>query len=176
MNVDIAITKLETLQEKSSNKLISLADKLYETNFSRFFKDMRSAYDGMKEKGTESISDSELERILTDLPLELFNVSEVLSNYKLHSEIAKLQTKQDMKLKLSEDDDTVEYDKLVQSVYTSVIARVESEISFSREFIMVLKKLWDARRATESVNPVKEISEYKLPEYTMPSNSKLYIK
>ena len=173
MDVSYIFTKLEGMK-KDSDILINFSEELYQKNFADYFTTMHQAYDQVK-IATEKYSDEELSKLLTEIPLLLFGASEALSKFKLHLEVAKLQTKEDMKSSDLSIKDDVEYDKLIQFIYNSVITRVESEISFSREFIMVLKKFWDARRATETVMPVGEIKEPELPEYQLPNKPKTYI-
>lgn len=161
--------------KKQSDALVELVDELYEKYFAHYFDRMRKIYE-LVSKDCTKLTDEDLEYTLTDLPLELFSVSEELSKFRLHNEVVKLSIKKCKKE--ASDKDTNEFDrchaetegeytKLVQSVYEAVISRVESEISFSKEFIMVLKKFWDSRRATENVVPVGEVAP-EIPDYEMP--------
>ena len=174
MDVSYIFTKLEGMK-KDSDILINFSEELYQKNFADYFATMHQAYDQVKVANEKAFSDEALSNLLTEIPLLLFGASEALSKFKLHLEVAKLQTKEDMKSSDLSIKDDVEYDKLIQFIYNSVVFRVESEISFSREFIMVLKKFWDARRATETVMPVSEIKEPELPEYQLPNKPKTYI-
>ena len=61
-------------------------------------------------------------------------------------------------------DDEMRDDEIAVMVYSSLIDRIEGELSFSRELIMGSKKLWDARRSN-ATNPVAPVVP-ELPEYT----------
>lgn len=165
-------------------------ESLYQTNFSEFFAESRELYARLGSK-TRPITDEELSWILINLPMNLFYVSERLNDFRMKYETLKLRTKKkesELANEAKESGFTAsqakEYvnantldDKLLQSAYMSVIERVESEISFSKELIMGAKKIWDARRRTEQSNPVSEVTETAddLPEYK-PSKPKDYIK
>lgn len=188
--------KLAEINEELSEDILAVsdwADEIYSDKFSKYFKDQRELYVRLESK-ERLITDSELEQILTTLPLELFSVSEVLSQFKISQEVVKLRVKQIEADKVSESDEksvtkkkedaamqTLEH-KLLITVYSAVISRVESEISFSRELIMSAKKIWDARKSTESSNPVGPVvtDGDELPEYSYKSKSSLdgktYIK
>ena len=159
------------------------AEELYKKYFGDYFITQKRLNESMK-NGLKNITDGELEQILTSLPLELFEVSEKLNKLKLNQEVIKMKTKEkeieiqnnnknlsDSKRKEKATEFTLEY-KLMSAVYNSVLSRVESEISFSRELIMSAKKLWDRRSHTESVNPIGpvNISQVK-PQYVSPSVS-----
>lgn len=175
MNASHVVDRVNQLKHQS-DQMIELSNKLYNENFADYFVTMRQAQERLKLHGEKSYSDDELSNLLTEIPLLLFGAAEALSKFKLHLEVAKLQTKQDLKdSKVYEAlVDEIEYDKLIQSIYASVISRVETEISFSKEFIMVLKKFWDARRATENVVPIGAVN-LDIPEYKLP-NGQTYIK
>lgn len=153
--------------------------ELYDKYFSQYFEYQRELYDRLESK-EHPVTDEELEWILTSLPLELFSVSEQLSQFQLSQEVIKLRVKQTEKdkIKLStESSETKRKEdasyqmlehKLLLTVYDSVIDRVSREISFSRELIMSAKKIWDARRRTDGSNPVSETvpdNDSELPEY-----------
>lgn len=152
----------------------SWVDEQYDRFFRSCFDKVNQIHSSMKSH-TRQISDSELEWILTELPMELFSISENLNKIRLDAEVIKLRKKsirrdvdgrfaikaKDEKLTKSEiknlvDAEMVEHD-ILSSAYSSLIARVESEISFSRELIMGCKKIWDARRKTETSNPISEV-------------------
>lgn len=152
----------------------SWVDEQYDRFFISCFDKVNQIHSSMKSH-TRQISDSELEWILTELPMELFSISENLNKIRLDAEVIKLRKKsirrdvdgkfaikaKDEKLTKSEiknlvDAEMVEHD-ILSSAYSSLIARVESEISFSRELIMGCKKIWDARRKTETSNPISEV-------------------
>ena len=167
--------------------VISWCDDMYNAYFASYFIEVRSLFARMQSK-SKPITDAELEKILTELPLSLFSVSEVLNNFKLSQEVIKLKIKQtefniiqssdniksESKRRESASISTLE-DKLLTSAYDSVINRVDKEISFSRELIMGAKKIWDARRRTDDVNPIGEITSDDLPDYDV-SSSKRYVK
>lgn len=157
-------------------------DELYEEYFSSYFVGEKSLFNKIK-SNANSVTDSELEWILTSLPLELFEVAEKLSQFKLNQEVVKLKIREkelDEYHRLSDDiksetkrkevaSQSVLGDKIVISVYNTIISRVENEISFTKELIMGAKKVWDARKA--NINPVGEVvpddanSGDDLPEY-----------
>lgn len=152
----------------------SWVDEQYDRFFRSCFDKVNQIHSSMNSH-VRQISDSELEWILTELPMELFSISENLNKIRLDAEVIKLRKKsirrdvdgkfavkaKDEKLTKSEvknlvDAEMVEHD-ILSSAYSSLIARVESEISFSRELIMGCKKIWDARRKTETSNPISEV-------------------
>lgn len=152
----------------------SWVDEQYDRFFRSCFDKVNQIHSSMKSH-VRQISDSELEWILTELPMELFSISENLNKIRLDAEVIKLRKKsirrdvdgkfavkaKDEKLTKSEvknlvDAEMVEHD-ILSSAYSSLISRVESEISFSRELIMGCKKIWDARRKTETSNPIGEV-------------------
>lgn len=159
-------------------------DDLYDSYFGSYFDEIQDIYGSVNSK-LKPISDSELEWILCDLPIKLYDISEALNNLRLQFEIIKLKRNEyklsfseyyvsdfssDKKPKKAEIDSAtekymVEHD-LVMAVYKSLILRVENELSFSRELIMGAKKIWDSRRVSEKSNPVGEVvKEDELPEY-----------
>ena len=151
------------------NDVLKISDNIYKQYFEKYFKKMRywhSVYtDPGLDNSTFKMTDSEMEAALTDLPLEMFGVSEELSNFKLRQGVIKLKIKEsELRSKIEEDPD-LEYNKLLQMICTTIIARVEHEISFSREFIMVMKKIWDSRRATDQASPISSSGVPDLPEY-----------
>lgn len=174
-DVKYACHSISAMLKEQSDGLVELVDELYGKYFAHYFDRMRKIYD-LVSKDCTKLTDEDLEYTLTDLPLELFSVSEELSKFRLHNEVVKLNIKK-CKKEAADKNATEfgkesaeyegEYTKLVQSVYEAVISRVESEISFSKEFIMVLKKFWDSRRATENVVPVGEVAP-EIPDYEMP--------
>lgn len=171
----------ENYQEYISD-VESWVDDQYTEYFKTCFDKVRRIHERMKSQ-SRSITDSELEWILTELPMELFSISETLNKVRLDVEVIKLRkksVKRDLDKKASElvkegefnktdsktwvDAELSEHDILI-SAYSSLITRVESEISFSRELIMGCKKIWDARRKTEASNPVSEV----VPASDLPS-------
>lgn len=164
-------------------------EEIYTAKFSSCFAEVRNLYKKLSSK-THPITDDELEWVLTAFPLELFTISEELQKLKLKQEVVKLKNKEkrteilktfeDSKLTATAKKDQadlqmVEYDILLTAL-NSVISRVENELTFSREFIMGSKKIWDARKRTETVNPIQEMNPSipDLPNYTM--SDKTYIR
>ncbi|MCM1226159.1 MAG: hypothetical protein NC320_01880 [Clostridium sp.] len=153
-------------------------EKVYHNNFESHFTESRCLFERLKSK-THPITDEELSWILITLPIDLFEASESLNRLKINQEVAKLKYKQNeaefMKKSTAKsvtqkrDEAAVQMldDKLLILAYDSVISRVESEISLSRELIMGAKKIWDARRKTDSVMPVGEVNtpDAPLPDY-----------
>lgn len=155
----------------------------YNAKFAEYFKDQRALFARMKSE-SRPISDTELETVLVEVPLQLFSASEALNAIRLKCEAIKLENKQkqhkimrlssektDAKKKEEAEVQTVS-DKLLILVMSTLIARVENEVSFSRELIMSAKKIWDSRRRSETSNPVnpistssEELDEPELKEY-----------
>lgn len=129
------------------------------------------------------ITDEELAWVLETLPMQLFDISECRANLQLSIDVLKLTLNANLTefragrqadfAKASETTirSSFEADNLDQYVILkcqeSVLAELDKKITFCRELIMSSKKLWDARRSTEQVNPVSE-ADYsaQLPEYT----------
>lgn len=131
-------------------------EEIYDKKFSRYFQNIVSLRSRLESK-SRSITDEELEAILTSVPIDLFSVAEVLNQFRLSQEVVKLKVKADEKSDTDHDSmDHILAGKILQASYASVISRVESEISFSRELIMGAKKIWDGRRKAEESNPVNE--------------------
>lgn len=118
------------------------------------------------------ITDEELEQVLMELPLELFDISERISQYKTSIQYLKLKNKSveistkeenmmlDTPLSAAEMKCVVDNAKMENDisilVLNHVVDVIEHYISFSRELIMSAKKIWTARRDTETVNPIVE--------------------
>lgn len=153
-------------------------EELYQENFAKYFDESRELFTRLKSK-THPITDDELSWILINLPLNLFDVSEALNKLKVSNEVVKLRNKQKESdlIKSSvektatkrQEDAAINMleNKLLVTAYSSVMSRVESEISFCRELIMGAKKIWDAHRKTDSTNPVSPVdnSPQNLPDY-----------
>ena len=165
------------------NDIGNWVDEQYNMNFRECFDAVRAIHVQMQSQ-TRQISDTELEWILTELPLQLFSISENLNKIRLDSEVIKLRKKQ-IKAELETSaNDLVQSGELLKSdvkgwvdtelaehdillaAYSSLITRVESEISFSKELIMGCKKIWDARRRSENSNPVSEVVTSEVPNYS----------
>lgn len=165
-------------------------DEAYETSFAEYFNVQSELTRRLSDE--TPITDAELQSILIDIPLKLFEVSEVLNRFKLRYNVIKLNIKKMEKgsvLNSSEGSETHRRDmavlntiddKFLLQAYESLIARVEKELSYSRELIMGAKKIWDGRRSAEEPTPTVVSAEeceesYDLPEY-MPASGKAYIK
>ena len=185
------MTKLESiLQEYAADTkaVQSFCDDIYNQMFAENFANVREIYSRMK-SNVHPITDDELEYVLTTFPMELFTISENLTKLRLDCAVVKLKNKDKSdevrsQLEAAVNSDTfepmsksnkqdyilrtlnhemTEYNILL-AAYNSLITRVESEQSFARELIMGAKKVWDARRAGESANPVSPTAS-ELPEY-----------
>ena len=151
------------------DSVVSWCNNLYDEKFSKYFSYQKELY-GRLEDTFRPISDSELEHILSQLPLDLFAVSESLNDLRLSAAVLKLSIKRKLKtvskssiestqIKRDEDAElSVIDDKILLEAFNATILRVENQISFSRELIMSAKKIWDGRRKTDTVNPVSEQS------------------
>ena len=143
----------------------ALVLEIYDKYFASYFKRAEVFETAFRNKEIP-ITDEQLEDVMVGLPLDLIQVSGSLSQFKQHHEIVKLTIKQRKKAKTDElpwDEDLDTEYALMAIVYNAVIARVESQISFSKELIMSAKKVWDARKRTEDTIPIKEYVE--LPDY-----------
>lgn len=136
-------------------EISDIADEVYSKAAGNYFDDVRQLSDRFQSNHTP-ITDSELEFILTSLPLKLFEISEAKSKVMLTHEIVKLKSKE-------KSDESFDY-KLAAAVYNSVITRIDREMMYTRELIMSSKKLWDARKASENP-PVGEVVMPELPDY-----------
>lgn len=182
--IDLKSAQLEMSEDLDA--VNAWCSDLYDSTFSIHFVDARHLFERLKSRDAP-ITDDELNQILIDLPLNLFDVSEKLNSLRLNQEVVKLKNRQkeaDLVKASTESTATKRQesaslqmisDKLLITAYSTVISRVEGEISFCRELIMGAKKIWDARRRTEQVNPVNEVTvdaSPNLPAYT----NKSYIK
>ena len=172
--------KLSDKVVESIDEIESWADNQYIQLFSPSFTKVYEMYDRLR-SDTYPITDTELQWVLTILPLELFTISESLNNLRVEKEVITLEEKQ-MKIHLTQSYNSLnpkpssseisnllalelyDYDIAVVG-YNTLISRVENQISFSKELIMGCKKIWDARRNTETtpIAPVNaELPEYKI--------------
>ena len=168
----------QTLQNISTdiNEVNEWAEEEYNKYFSSYFKGEIDLYNKMKDMKNQ-MTDEELEWILTDLPLELFSVTEQVSRLKTAQEVIKLHIKQTERAYIQDPNNigsqtqkkedaaalTAE-DRLLVTVYDSIIERVTREMSFSKELIMSAKKIWDARRA-DGIPLPEIVTTTSLPEY-----------
>lgn len=159
-------------------------NELYISNFSKYFEESRNLFKKLQSK-SHPITDEELSYILINLPLTLFDVSEVLNSFRVKFEVVKLKNKETeaelmksctaktVAQKKDEVSVAMTEEKLICTVLSYIITRVESEISFCRELIMGAKKIWDSRKRGDLSNPVGNVdTETILPDY----QPKEYIK
>lgn len=151
------------------------AESEYQKYFASYFKGEQDLYNRMKSKD-DPITDQELEWILTDLPLELFSVTEQLSKMKIAQEVIKVSIKEkerdyiasategSMTQKKEEASALTLEDKLLVDVYDSIMERVSRQMTFSKELIMSAKKIWDTRRADGIPLPEIVTRDDKLPD------------
>lgn len=165
--------------EDDISQVKKYSDEIYDSLFEDKFSFARGLYRSLQDTN-KPISDSDLEYILIEVPLLLFEVSESLNSLRLTYETIKLRSKKskfEFDRMLKEDgvssternqlcQQHVIDDNLILSIYSSIISRVESEISFSKELVMSAKKIWDRRKETETVH---NTSVPNLPEYTGPN-------
>lgn len=151
------------------------AESQYNEYFAPYFKDTFELHKRMK-SSNDPITDSELEWILTDVPLDLFAATEQLSKLKTAQEVIKLNIKQREReyIKSAEGSETKKKeeaaaltaeDKLLVTVYDTIAERVSRQMTFSKELIMSAKKIWDARRADGIPLPDVPTATDTLPEY-----------
>lgn len=164
--------------QKNIDDVLSWCEEMYQSNFAKYFTEQRQLYKRLQSKRSP-ITDDELEDILTSIPLQLFTVSEEISRVHIMHRVVKLRIKEiaaevekhsnasTATARKEEAAIAILEDKLLELAYSTILERVEHEMSFSRELIMGAKKIWDARRRTDEANPVTEHSEMDtLPEYT----------
>lgn len=170
--------------EKSLNKFESDIDEVnewseneYNKYFSEYFKGEVDLYNKLKQPSRSQITDTELEWILTDLPMELFAVTEQLSKLKTAQEVIKLsikQTEREYVKSHTEGSETkrkeeaaalTAQDKLLVTVYDQIYERVSRQMTFSKELIMSAKKIWDARRSDGIPLPEIVTNLSDLPDY-----------
>lgn len=166
----------------------SWCDEIYASACGTLFDNVRAIAKRMDSK-ISVITDSELEWIITTLPLNLFTISETLNQIRLKQEYTKLKYR-DMKEKQKKyrgaDSELTECidcpddveSELVIEAFGSVIKRIENEVSYSRELIMGAKKVWDSRKRAEGSLPIGEVNPSdNLPDYSSSGvNPHKYIK
>ena len=168
---------VEKTYQKDIDAVINYQNDIYGTMFSEYFSDVKKLSDVIKNSGYKSPSDEVLEIILMDVPLKLFDVSEKLNQLELTLQVLKLELKEKkiyLKNSLEVQDmnatQTSEYissktieDELMISIYSKLIDRVNSQISYSKELIMSAKKLWDRRKDAEAAMPVAPVDPADVP-------------
>lgn len=167
-------------------ELNKICDQLYQENFNQFLDNFQTIK--LQITSNKRVSDADLEYILVTLPLNLISMSESVSRLKLEQEALKLSIKEkeynicsesklptEVKRKEFASIQTIN-DKLLLNVYVMLIERAENEISLYRELIMGAKKIWDARRKTDNMNPTTEQNIESLPNYDFKLSSKTYVK
>ena len=168
---------VETRYQEDIDAVIKYQNEVYDKMFSKEFSEVKSLSDMIKKCGYKSPSDEVLETILIDVPLKLFDVAEKLNQLELTLQVLKLKLKE-KKIELKHDENvrnmnstmlsefvsenTIE-DELMISIYSKLIERVNSQISYSKELIMSAKKLWDRRKEAESAMPVAPVDPAAVP-------------
>lgn len=153
----------------------NLVLKIYSTDFLPHFSILESLYYEMS-KDKNKISDASLEEILVNLPLELFKVSEKLTELRVKLAVTKLKNRE-TKVEKEGELMTTYYDlpksemrsrisavlpmemasyELLVDVYEALIDLVSSKLTFSKELIMSAKKVWTSRREAEGSMPCGE--------------------
>lgn len=165
------ISRALTILKEDFDSADQLQEDIYNRYFSKYFVKESDLYEKFQNTDV-SISDTDLEWILISLPLDIKMASSALTQFKQHNEIVKLKMKQRKSAGVDAEDGLDEEFKLMSIIYTSVISRVEFDISFSKELIMGAKKIWDARRASENA-PAGEITpkHTELPDYDFSGTS-----
>lgn len=179
------LKEIESVYNSDLKDMIDWCDEMYQSIFSTYFNRQRDMFVRMKSE-ERPITDDELEWILTQVPMNLFDAAEHLATVTTKQEIIKLGCKKrenEFYKNSNESTDTkkkeeaaieVTEDKILILAYDNLIKRVEKEMSYSRELIMSAKKIYDARRNTEQSNPVSEVTgkPNDLPNYYSGSSGK----
>lgn len=157
-------------------------DSIWEAKFEPSFAEARSLYSKLKNADVP-ISDTDLERIITILPLDMLEAAEHLNQLRLSSETFKLLNKDKETTLLRDRPDGMSVSdhkqmvelamterKLLTAAYNAIITRAENQMTFCREMIMSAKKIFDSRRSTEKAVPIgapnTEDSAPSLPSYS----------
>lgn len=178
------VSAIEATYKHEFDDISNWCTSKYNELFSEYFKEMHQLY-GRFSSNIKPITDDELEVILTTIPLRLYAAAEKLNEIKVRIEVIKLHIKQDKHDSMLNSEATsqtarreeaafsVIEDELLLKVYTSLVERIESEISASKELIMSAKKIWTSRREAENIsNAAKDVN---LPDYS-DMDGKQYIK
>ena len=170
--------------QEEINGMLEWIQHEYDREFASYFKDVRDMFKRLQSE-EKPITDKELNWILINLPMTLFDVSEKLSQTDVSAEIIKLRIKEQeaefikqstektATAKKAEAESKLAEPKMMLAVYQALINRVENEMTFAKELIMGAKKIWDSRRKTEQSNPVAPVNEThtfigNVPEYKTP--------
>lgn len=141
----------------------------YDSYFAPYFQDVVNLNQRMK-SSSYPITNQELEQILVQLPLKLFEVSEKLNELKLQSSVLKIEIKKKEYQVANNSDGTsvsqrqaegaasVLDDKILETSMISLVHRVEQQIDLAKELIMGAKKIWDGRRSTDASNPISDVN------------------
>lgn len=182
---------LASIQE-DIDAVTNWSTELYMKKFDKFFHTQRELYERLKSQ-SHTITDDELESILTTVPLDLFSCAEALNELRLHQEIIKMKIKEteintqrelkDLKMTQTEIKDAITSEtlenKLVSVVLENLISRVEKECTFSKELVMSAKKIWDRRRESEGAAGIHSAGsaepDCQLPDYTPNNTGRRYI-
>lgn len=181
----MSIYSLLDTYESDFKSAESVLDDMYKNIFEKKLQYIHNLSDTLKDK-YEPCSDEVLEQILIDVPIKLFDAAECLSDLQLRLQIVKLSLKNkkirikrstmdDYSQKLNQSDlsdkitEMTYEDEILIMIYSRLIERVQSEISYTKELIMGAKKVWDRRRQTEMSMPVDPIDD-KLPDYETINN------
>ncbi len=164
------------------------AEDQYNMYFAQHFAKVRSLHDRLR-SAEDPITDDELERVLTWLPLEVISAAEKISKLKTTQEVIKTSIRKkersialiaresgisEAKAKEQSNAELAD-DRMLIAVYDAIIERVNREIAFSKELIMSSKKIWDARRIAEQSMPsIPSEDPSMLPEYD--AKPSVYIK
>ena len=181
------IQDIEARYSEEFRAVDSWCQSNYDANFSQYFENVKTLYVRMASE-SNPITDAELEQILIELPLQLFAAAEAVNAFKAKLEVIKLRIKQKKHEVLRDSELTsqaarreeAEYetisDEMFVKAYSSVIDRVDREMTYARELIMSAKKVWSARRQAEGmareVEPTADLPD--LPE--VPATKDQYIK
>ena len=169
------VSEIDCKYQDEFDDISSWSAARYNEMFSEYFGEMHQLYERLS-SSIKPITDDELEVILSTIPLRLYAAAETLNSLKVRIEVIKLHIKQDKHDSLANSDATsqasrreeasfsVIEDELLLKVYSSLVERVEGEISASKELIMSAKKIWTSRREAENIsNAAKDVA---LPDYS----------
>ena len=165
------VTKAAEALKEDFEAADNLVDEIYNKYFSPYFKKEQELYQRFRDTD-KPITDKELEWIITSLPLDLYAASDALAQFKAHNEIIKLTIKNRKKTNKDKPEEIDDEYQIMNVVYSAVINKIESKLTFSKELIMGAKKVWDARRRTEQP-AIPETNIPDLPDYPIKN---VYIK